>query len=98
MECDHLLAQFVLHVFLDTAQHERLKDHVQSTKLVFVEFVALILSSILNVLREPLIELVMGIEQTRHNEVQQCPQFYKRGPNQGLVSSRKETNIPCMLF
>ena len=65
----HLLAQFVLYVFLDTTQHERFQDHMQSTKLVIVEFVALIFSSILNVLREPLIELVMGVEQTRHDEV-----------------------------
>ena len=77
MEDNHLLAQFVLHIFLDTAQHERLKDHMQSAKLVFVEFVAFILSSILDVLREPFIELVMRIEQTRHDEVQQCPKFCK---------------------
>jgi len=66
----HLLAEFVLYVFLDTTQHERFQDHMQSTKLVFVEFVALIFSSILDVLREPLVELVMGIKQTRHDEVQ----------------------------
>jgi len=65
-----LLAQFVLHVFLDTTQHERFENHMQSTKLVFVEFVALVLSSILYVFREPLVELVMRIEQTRHDEVQ----------------------------
>ena len=32
----HLLAQLVLDVFLDTAQHERFQDHMQSAKLVFV--------------------------------------------------------------
>ena len=66
----HLLAQFVLDVFFDTAQHERLEDHMQSTKLMFVEFIALILCSILDVLREPFVKLVMGIEQTRHDEMQ----------------------------
>lgn len=71
---------------------------MQSTKLVFVEFVALVLSSILNILREPLVELVMGIKQARHNEVQQCPKFCKIVPNQEIVSSRKEISVPCMLF
>lgn len=65
----HLLAQFVLNVFLDTTQHERFEDHMQSTKLVFVEFVALIFRSILDVLREPLVELVVRVEQARHNEM-----------------------------
>jgi len=58
----HLLAQFVLDVFFDTTQHKRLEDHMQSTKLVFIEFIALILCGILDVLREPFVELVMGIE------------------------------------
>lgn len=66
----NLLAQFVLNMFLDTAQHERFEDHMQPTKLMFVEFVALVLRGILDVLREPFVELVMGIEQTRHDEMQ----------------------------
>jgi hypothetical protein len=66
---DYLLAQFVLYILLDTTQHERFEDHMQSTKLVFVEFVALVLGGILDVLREPFVELVVGIKQTRHDEV-----------------------------
>lgn len=56
---NYLLTQFVLHVLLDAAQHERFEDHMQSTKLMFVEFVALVLGSILDVFREPLVELVV---------------------------------------
>ena len=66
----HLLAQLVLDMFLDTAQHERFQDHMQSAKLMFVELVTLVLRSILDVLREPLVELVMRIEETRHDEMQ----------------------------
>ena len=66
---NNLLAQFVLNVFLDAAQHERFEDHVKSTKLVFVEFIALVLRGILDVLREPLVELVMGIEQAGHDKM-----------------------------
>ena len=65
----HLLAQFILNVFLDATQHERFEDHMQPTKLVFVKFVALVLRGILDILRKPLVELVMGIEQTRHDEM-----------------------------
>ena len=50
MRGNNLLAQFVLNMFLDAAQHERFEDHVKSTKLVFVEFIALVLRSILDVL------------------------------------------------
>jgi len=93
----HLLAQFVLDVFFDTAQHERLEDHMQSTKLVLVEFIALILCSILDVLREPFVELVMGIEQTRHDEMQQCPEFYTRGTSevQKLTRTELSTYLAC---
>jgi hypothetical protein len=83
---NYLLAQFILHVFLDTTQHERFEDHMQSAKLVFVELVALVLSSVLNILREPFVELVMGIEQTRHDEVQQCPKLCTRGISQSPVT------------
>ena len=60
---------------LNTTQHEWLQNHVQTTKLVLVQFAAFILSRILDVLREPLVELIVGVEQTRHNEVQEGPQF-----------------------
>jgi len=94
----HLLAQFVLDVFLDTAQHERFEDHMQSTKLVFVEFITLILRGILDILREPFVELVVGIEQARHDEMQKCPKFYARGTSETQKLLRTELNIPCMLF
>ena len=41
---------------------------------MFIQLTALVLRRcILNVLREPLVELVMGIEETRHDEVQKRP-------------------------
>ena len=71
----YLLAQFVLYMLLDTPQHERFEDHVQPTELVFVEFVAFVLRGILDVLRKPLVELVVGVEETWHDEMQQSPKF-----------------------
>ena len=58
---------------LDTTQHERLEDHVQTPQLMFVELAALVLGGVLDVLGEPFVELVMGIEETRHDEVQKRP-------------------------
>ena len=60
---------------LDATQHERLQDHMKTAKLMLVELAALVLSSILDVLREPLVELIVGVEQARHNEMQEGPQF-----------------------
>ena len=42
---------------------------------MLVEPAALILCGIFNILGEPLIELVMRIEQAGHDEVQQGPQL-----------------------
>lgn len=67
-----LLADLMLHILLDTAQHEWLENGMQTLNLDLIEFL-LILTMGLNVLREPLIEKFMGIEEIRHDEVQQCP-------------------------
>ena len=71
----HLVAEFVLHMSLHAPQHERFQDHVQSTQLMFVQLATFVLCCVLDILREPLIELVVGIEKTWHNEVQQGPEF-----------------------
>ena len=42
---------------------------------MLVQSTALVLRSILDVLREPLVELIVGVEQARHDEVQEGPQF-----------------------
>ena len=60
---------------LNATQHEWLQNHVQTTKLVLVQLAAFVLSRILDVLREPLVELIVGVEQARHDEVQEGPQF-----------------------
>ena len=62
---------------LNATQHERLQDHVETTKLVLVQLAALVLSRVLNVLREPLVKLVMRVEQARHDEMKERPEFYK---------------------
>ena len=43
---------------------------------MFVEFAAFILCCVLNVLGEPLAELVVRVKEAWHNEMQQSPQFY----------------------
>ena len=75
MERTDLVTKLVLHMPLNTTQHEGLQDHVEATKLVFVELAALVLGRILDVLREPLVELVVRVEQARHDKVEQSPQF-----------------------
>ena len=66
-----LLAEFVLDVLLDTTQHERLQDHMQTTKLTLIQLAAFVLrGSGLDIFREPLIELVVRVEQAGHDEVQ----------------------------
>lgn len=74
----HLVAQLVLHMTLHATQHERLQYHMQTAQLVFVELAAFVLSSVLDVLGEPLVKLIMRVEQAWHNEMQQSPQFYTR--------------------
>lgn len=64
---------------LDSTKHERLENHVKSAKLVLVQSAAFVLGSTLDVLREPLVEFVVVVEQTRHDEVQQRPQFCSSG-------------------
>ena len=46
----------------DTTQHEGLENHVQTAKLVLVEFATLVLRGIFDVLGEPFIELVVRVE------------------------------------
>ena len=71
----NLVTELVLHVPLYTTQHERFEDHMKTAQLMLVELAALVLRSILDVLGEPLVELVMRIEQTRHDEMQQRPKL-----------------------
>jgi hypothetical protein len=64
---NYLLAEFVLHIVLDTAQHKRFDDHMQSTKLASIEPATLVPGSILNVPGEPLVGLVMRIENAQNS-------------------------------
>jgi len=43
---------------------------VQPPKLTFIEFAALVLCSVLDILGEPLVELVVGVKKTGHDEVE----------------------------
>jgi hypothetical protein len=42
---------------------------MQTSELMFVEFAAFILSRVLDILREPLVELVVRIEESWHDEM-----------------------------
>ena len=53
----HLVAEFLLHVLLDTSQHEWLENHVQSSQLLRFERPRAPTSGILNIFREPLRKL-----------------------------------------
>jgi hypothetical protein len=75
----HLVAELILDVLLDAPEHERLEDHVQSPELVLVVFAAaLLVGCVFDVAREPLAELVVRIEETRHDEVKQRPELCRR--------------------
>ena len=73
--CDemYLITKFVLNMTLHSTQHEGFQDHVQPPKLVLIQLTTLVLRSVLDDLRKPLVELIMRVEQTRHNEMQQGP-------------------------
>lgn len=42
---------------------------MQTTKLMFIESATFILSCVLNILREPLVELVVRIEEAWHDKM-----------------------------
>ena len=69
-----LVGEFVFDVLLDTPEHEGLEYHVESAELVGVDG-GLALDVVLDVLGEPLAELLVGVEQRRHDEVQQRPEL-----------------------
>ena len=69
----YLLAEFVLDVTLDSSQHKGLEDHVKTSELVFVQLASFVFCSVLDVLGEPLIELVMRVKKAGHNEMQKSP-------------------------
>ena len=48
---------------------------MQTTELMLVELATFVLRSILDVFGEPFVELVVRVEQARHNEMQQGPQL-----------------------
>jgi hypothetical protein len=72
----YLFSQLVLDVSLHAAQHERLENHMKPTQLMLIEPSSTRPSSSFNILREPFRELVMRVEQTRHDEMKQGPELY----------------------
>ncbi|TFA99797.1 hypothetical protein CCMA1212_008205 [Trichoderma ghanense] len=70
----NLVAKLLLYVLLDTTKHKRLQDHVKPLQLVLVQF-RVALGVRLDVLGEPFTELVVGVKERRHDEVQQGPQL-----------------------
>ena len=43
---------------------------------MFVQLASLVFSSIFNVFREPFVKLIVRVEETRHDEVQEGPELY----------------------
>ncbi|KAH6603254.1 hypothetical protein Trco_008029 [Trichoderma cornu-damae] len=96
----NLVAQLLLHVLLHAAEHERLQDHVEALQLVLVELgVALRVG--LDVLGKPFAELVVRIEERRHDEVQQGPQLLHvvldggAGEQQAVPAVEAEQALPA---
>ena len=44
---------------------------------MLVQLAALVFSGIFNVFREPFIELIVRVEEARHDEMQECPKLYQ---------------------
>ena len=72
-----LRAYFLLNISLKTAQHKGLEHGMQSLELVLVEL-ALVHARRLDVLREPLLELLVIVEQLWHDKVKQGPELGHR--------------------
>jgi hypothetical protein len=68
---------FLLDIFLQSSKHEGLKDEMQSLQLMLVQF-SLVHGVLLDVLREPLLELLMVVEKFWHDEMQKCPELCHR--------------------
>lgn len=66
----NLVAQFMVDMALDAAQHEWLQDHVKTPELVLIESAALVFGGVLDVFGEPFIELIVGVEETGHDEME----------------------------
>jgi len=71
----NLFAELILHMSFNTPKHERLQNHVQPPQLMFIKLTSFVLGRILDILGEPLIEFVVRIKETWHNEVQKGPQL-----------------------
>lgn len=56
-----LIGELVLHVLLDSAQHERLQNHMKPTKLRFVHRSVLVAAAF-DIFCEPFAEFVVRIE------------------------------------
>ena len=67
----------MLNVLLEASKHEWLQDHMQALQLMLVKL-SLVHAVLLDVLGEPLLKLLVIIEELRHDEVKQCPQLSHR--------------------
>jgi hypothetical protein len=71
------LADFMFDIFFLSPEHKRLEYFMQALDLMLIQL-PLVLRMCLNILRKPLLELLMRVKQLRHNEMQQSPQFSHR--------------------
>lgn len=69
----YFLPEFFFDVLLHPSQHEGLQNGVESVQLSLLELPLVL--SVLYIPGKPLLELVVGVEELRHDEVEQGPEF-----------------------
>ena len=82
----------MLHISLNSPQHERLEDHVEPGELALVQS-RLLLSVALNVAGEPLVELLVRVKHGGHDEVEQSPQLLHRVLDGGTGQEETVTTV-----
>lgn len=92
-----LIGELILHILLDTPQHERLEDHVQSSQLMRIHGTVLV-GIAFDVLGKPFAEFVVRVEEGGHDKMQQGPKFCDNAISKTETVTDQPTSIPCMEF
>src|SRR3954469_22988510 len=79
-------------MFLDTTQHEWLQNHMQSSKLRFIQL-RIALCVTFDIFRKPFTKFVVGVKKSWHDEMQKGPKFLHIVLNRG---SGKKQSVSAM--
>jgi hypothetical protein len=82
-----------LNIVLQTSEHEGFQNQVQPSKLMLVDLSLVCQRVLFNVLREPFLELLMGVEELRHDKVEKGPQLCHRVLDR---STSQEESVSCI--